>query len=182
MLPNIATIVSKICTSRRTGTSESGAVLITRFDPDDPPKLDCEPSVDVRKLIAIRPPTFEAAFLNADLTAATALSESLSTQARAVYVTNQNRLLVERRIAVNTIILPTYLLRNHATAPSDAVSSFRKVRTVADVPRDSTRVVRAQCGGRERRVVPVAEQRSVPPGRGVSAWVWLVRRTEWTKL
>ncbi|KAJ7153900.1 hypothetical protein C8R43DRAFT_1001473 [Mycena crocata] len=71
---------------------------MTRFDPEQPPRLACDPSVDIRKLIAIRPPTFEPAFLNADLAAVTALYEGLDTQKRAPFVTSQNRMLVDRRI------------------------------------------------------------------------------------
>ncbi|KAJ7153891.1 hypothetical protein C8R43DRAFT_1235297 [Mycena crocata] len=68
---------------------------MTFFHSSEPPRLVCDPSVDIRKLIAIRLPTFNPAFFNADLIAVAAIYEGLGRDERAAYLDSRNRMLVD---------------------------------------------------------------------------------------
>ncbi|KAJ7082913.1 hypothetical protein B0H15DRAFT_852012 [Mycena belliarum] len=69
-----------------------------KFNKENPPKLSCDPGVDVQKLISIRPPTMGPAFLYTDLGVATRTYEALDPEARLKYLVSSNRALVDRRI------------------------------------------------------------------------------------
>ncbi|KAJ7454562.1 hypothetical protein B0H11DRAFT_2069029 [Mycena galericulata] len=70
----------------------------TEFDSDNPQRLPCHPTVDIQKLLAIRPPTFRPAFLNTDLIAVTAVYEQMDAQERKAYRNSRNRMLIDARI------------------------------------------------------------------------------------
>ncbi|KAJ7757244.1 hypothetical protein DFH07DRAFT_461114 [Mycena maculata] len=78
--------------------SECELTNTTKFDSDAPPRLVCDPSVDIRKLIAIRPPTFNPAFVNADLIAVTDAYEAMNAQERPAYQDGRHRMLIDTRI------------------------------------------------------------------------------------
>ncbi|KAJ7922400.1 hypothetical protein B0H13DRAFT_2317441 [Mycena leptocephala] len=73
-------------------------VNTTSFCKDDPARLECDPSADIQKLVAIRPPTFRPAFLVADFVAAESLYKRMDTCERRRYETECNEILVDRRI------------------------------------------------------------------------------------
>ncbi|KAJ7762849.1 hypothetical protein DFH07DRAFT_956747 [Mycena maculata] len=75
--------------------SECELTNTIKFDASQPPSLTCDPSADIRKLIAI---PFNPAFLNADLTAVTAVYEALNAHDRLAYRDNRHRMLVDTRI------------------------------------------------------------------------------------
>ncbi|KAJ7671296.1 hypothetical protein DFH06DRAFT_113176 [Mycena polygramma] len=68
------------------------------FDKASPRRLHYDPTADIQKFIAIRPPSFRPAFLLADFVALSAIYEKMDDQERKKYQENQNKLLVDRRI------------------------------------------------------------------------------------
>ncbi|KAJ7925380.1 hypothetical protein B0H13DRAFT_1863219 [Mycena leptocephala] len=83
--------------------SECELLHMTVYDSDHPSRLPCDPSVEIRKLIVIRPPrpflpiksvTLRPARLNADLLAITAAYDALDPQDRTAYVASHNRMLI----------------------------------------------------------------------------------------
>ncbi|KAJ7922403.1 hypothetical protein B0H13DRAFT_1983049 [Mycena leptocephala] len=68
------------------------------FCKEDPARLECDPSADIQKLVAIRPPTFRPAFLATDFAAVENVYKRMDTCERRRYEIECNEILVHRRI------------------------------------------------------------------------------------
>ncbi|KAJ7734510.1 hypothetical protein DFH07DRAFT_967632 [Mycena maculata] len=69
---------------------------ITLFDATNPPILACDPTADVKQLVAIR--TLTPAFLTSELATLTKKYQALDTQARAVFLARTKQQLADRYI------------------------------------------------------------------------------------